>query len=136
MRGLVLTAAWHVSFSVAVLVGGVARGGNPQADGAATANEAGLQAPPDASVRTQQSIERWYDLEEAASAALKAGRTDEALRDARELLAGATGRERNWNYGNAIHNGNVILGRIALEAGDVAKAKECRAAATPASFRP
>ena len=54
---------------------------------------------------------------------VKKRHADEALRDAGELLAGDTGRERNWNYGNAVHNGNLILGRIALKAGDLSKAK-------------
>jgi hypothetical protein len=33
-------------------------------------------------------------------------------------------RQQNWNYGNAIHNGNQILGLIRLHQGDIAGAKQ------------
>lgn len=42
---------------------------------------------------------------------------------------------QDWNYGNKIHHGNNILGRVALAAGDVEEAKKrlIKAARTPGS---
>ena len=136
MTRRLLTAMWHLSLPLALIAGAVARGedrGPPDAGpGRQTRREASAEVP----ALTQPAIERWYDLADAASAALEAGNTDEARRDAEELVAGAKGRETNWNYGNAIHDGNVILGRIALEAGDVSKAKEHLIAAGKTSGSP
>jgi hypothetical protein len=33
---------------------------------------------------------------------------------ANELLAGAPSYPKDWNYGNAIFSGNMLLGRVAL----------------------
>lgn len=42
---------------------------------------------------------------------------------AEELLKVASRAEPDWNYANAVHAGNVVLGRIAFEAGDLPEAK-------------
>lgn len=54
---------------------------------------------------------------------------------ANELLKSAQDSGGNWNYGNAIHNGIIALGRVALRRGDVAGAKQHPLAAgeTPGS---
>jgi hypothetical protein len=39
-------------------------------------------------------------------------------------LASAPRYESNWNYGNAIHKGNLLLGRLALRVGDLVSASE------------
>ena len=57
---------------------------------------------------------RFYDLSELAKSAFDEGKTDEARACAEELLKLAPQFKRDWNYGNAIHHGNLILGRIAL----------------------
>ena len=59
-------------------------------------------------------------LADLAKTALDAGRIDEAKKFAEKMLEG-DGAE--WNRGNRIHHGNLILGRIALLEGDVDEAK-------------
>jgi hypothetical protein len=55
----------------------------------------------------------------AAHAALNAGRDAQAEEWAQQLLDMSTyGRAEDWMYGNAIHDGHAILGRVALQRGD------------------
>jgi len=42
---------------------------------------------------------------------------------AKDLLNQAESMKDNWNYGNAIHKAHLVLGRIALSAGDLDEAK-------------
>jgi hypothetical protein len=68
--------------------------------------------------------ERFYALSGLAKAAFDAGEFDKAERYARELLSAAVGNEKDWNYGNAIFFGNMVLGRVALRRdGNVGLAK-------------
>lgn len=67
--------------------------------------------------------ERFYALPEAAKQSFLAGQTRDAEAHAQELLALAGQFPLNWNYGNAIHDGNMVLGQVALKGGDVAAAK-------------
>jgi hypothetical protein len=62
--------------------------------------------------------ERYLALGRAAKSALKAGRSAEAGKLAKELLSVTPKYKGGWNYGNAIHDGNQVLGQIALAAGD------------------
>ncbi len=54
---------------------------------------------------------------------------------ARELLQLAEQYRGDWNYGNAIHKGHLILGRVALRRGDLATARSelLLAGSTPGS---
>ena len=66
-----------------------------------------------------------YDLGDLAQLAFAAGDDDKAISAAQRLLA--VGKERNdkrSDYGNAVHDGNCILGRVAFRRGDVVSAKE------------
>jgi len=76
--------------------------------------------------------ERFYALPQMAKAALAAGALDKAAAYASELLGQ---RERDWNYGNAIHAGNMVLGLVALRNGSVGQAKHylLEAGKTPGS---
>jgi hypothetical protein len=67
---------------------------------------------------------RFYDLGRMARTALQVGQADKAAAYAVELLAIAAGHRQDWNYGNAIQNGNMVLGLIALRQGDLARARE------------
>ena len=61
---------------------------------------------------------------ELARLAFTAGELEKAREYADELLRRAPDHAGAWNYGNAIHDGNVVLGRIALREGKVDAAKE------------
>ncbi len=68
--------------------------------------------------------ERFVFLTTLAKGAFEVGALDEAETRAQALLALATTHRNNWNYGNAIHDGHSVLGRVALAKGDVSAAKE------------
>jgi hypothetical protein len=61
--------------------------------------------------------DRFYALDELSKRALEAGRVDEADALAVELLELAPQHPGDWNYGNAIHHGNLVRGRVALARG-------------------
>jgi hypothetical protein len=63
-------------------------------------------------------------LASAAKRAVERGATDKAKSLASELLALADANRGDWTYGNAVHHGHLVLGRVALAVGDVATAKE------------
>ncbi len=52
------------------------------------------------------------------------GALEKAKRFADELLALSSNYKDDWNYGNAIHKGNLILGRIALREGNHEASKQ------------
>jgi len=66
---------------------------------------------------------RWLALGDAGMWAVHSGKLDEATAHGTELLKDAANFPRDWNHGNAIHKGNLILGRVALRKGDVNEAK-------------
>ncbi|NOY40576.1 MAG: hypothetical protein GXP26_01895, partial [Planctomycetes bacterium] len=68
--------------------------------------------------------QQFYLLADLALVALEADEQEKSENYARQLLSEAPERKKNWNYGNAIHHGNQILGRIALAADDLEKAKK------------
>jgi len=82
-----------------------------------------------------EGVERFYALGDLANSALEAGDISKAEQYANELLQDAPKFQTDWNYGNALHRGNIILGRIALQRGDIAGAKSRLLAAgeTPGS---
>lgn len=79
--------------------------------------------------------DRFYALGDMASDAFEAGDMPKAEQYATELLQAAPEFKKNWNYGNAVHRGNIILGRVALRRGDINGAKQYLLAAgdTPGS---
>jgi len=78
--------------------------------------------------------ERDLILNDAAEAAFNSGNYEKARDYAAEELQKAESRSY-WNYGNAVHDGNAMLGRVALKEGDLVKAREHLLAAgnTPGS---
>jgi hypothetical protein len=86
-----------------------------------------LREAPKALARLEQAKtpdERFYALPPAAIAAFVLGRYDEARSYANECVAAADRYQGNWNRGNAIHDGHMVLGLVALHAGEVVLAKE------------
>jgi len=79
--------------------------------------------------------ERFYGLAVAAKVAVAAGALDRARALARELLDLAPKYKDDWNHGNAIHHGNLLLGRVALREGrlDLARQHLLAAGKTPGS---
>ena len=67
---------------------------------------------------------RYTLLGDAARAAFEAGETEKSRKYAEELLEMANSNEEfAFRTGNAIHHGNLVLGRLALKAGDIEGAK-------------
>src|SRR5262249_5418433 len=59
--------------------------------------------------------QRFYELGDLATAALEAGDVAKAEQYASELLQAGQTYKSDWNYGNAVHKGNIVLGRVALQ---------------------
>lgn len=78
---------------------------------------------------------RFSLLTEVAMFAVDNQEWDQAEKYARELLKLAPQFPRNWNYGNAIHKGHLVLGHVALHRNDIqtAKAELLAAGKTPGS---
>ncbi|MFF3226864.1 hypothetical protein ACFYV7_29000 [Nocardia suismassiliense] len=104
VAGLVVTA-----LAAAAVAGAVAT--LPSLPGIATAEAPGTTS------------DRFYLLPDLAKDSFTAGDIEAAREYAQELLAIAPGFRDNWNYGNAIHDANMVLGRIALCEGRVDDAK-------------
>jgi tetratricopeptide (TPR) repeat protein len=66
---------------------------------------------------------RFYALDGAAKESFNVGKIDDAKNYATELLALAPKFQSDWNYGNAIQDGNLVLGRIAAHDGKIEEAK-------------
>jgi tetratricopeptide (TPR) repeat protein len=71
-----------------------------------------------------EGVDRFYALGDIAKDAFEAGELEKAEQYASELLQSAPKFKDNWNYGNALFEGNIVLGRIALQHGDIVDAKE------------
>lgn len=66
-----------------------------------------------------------YDLGDLAQLAFAAGDDEKAVSTAQRLLALADERnDKRSDYGNAVHDANCVLGRVAFRRGDVKSARE------------
>ncbi|PXX54721.1 hypothetical protein DFR70_12315 [Nocardia tenerifensis] len=94
-----------------------------------------VPAPPARPLTREEAEDRFYDLRELAKDCFNAGEIRKARAYAQELMAITPQYEGNWNYGNAVHDANMVLGRIALRAGriDDAKGYLLAAGASPGS---
>src|SRR5215212_2966817 len=81
------------------------------------------------SVANGQAIENtdpaneFYRLTKASADAFGARDYSNAKELSRRLLIEAEVWKKNWNYGNATHTANLVLGRVALIEGDIDGAK-------------
>ncbi len=73
---------------------------------------------------TAEEWQKFYLFQDLAEAAFNAELMPKASSYATELLRLAEEYQNDWNYGNAIYHGNLILGRIALKSSNVEKAKQ------------
>lgn len=81
------------------------------------------------------STNRFYNLRKLMESAFDDGELIESKKLAEEYLKMASSKKTDWNYGNAIHHGNLILGRISLKKGEIEEAKKylIKAGRTPGS---
>lgn len=80
-------------------------------------------------------LRRFYKLNGLAVKAAELGFNEKAKAYADESLAAAAQHPKDWNYGNAIHDGHMVLGLLALRNNDVPTAREelIKAGQTPGS---
>lgn len=83
----------------------------------------------------QVAAQKFYDDTRLVTRLFTGGEHVGARKLAKSLLADAKGFPKDWNYGNAIHAANIILGRIAVKEDDLEAAGEYLIAAgnTPGS---
>ena len=79
--------------------------------------------------------QRWIALGDVALLTAQVGSPEKARLYSEELLKTATKYQRDWNFGNAVHKGNLALGLVALKSGNVGEAKRylLEAGRTPGS---
>ncbi len=77
----------------------------------------------------------FYKLPELAKRAFNAGAIDKATAYSKQVLEMAPQYPKDWNYGNAIYYGNFVLGRVAVQDGNLKQAGQylLAAGATPGS---
>ena len=68
--------------------------------------------------------ERFYALTTAAKEAFVLGKYPETKQYATELEALTPKFKGNWNYGNAVQDFNIVLGRLAVRDDNIEQAKE------------
>ena len=66
---------------------------------------------------------RFYALNDAAKESLVLGKIEDAQKYAQELMTLLPKFQGNWNYGNAVQDANLVLGRIAVREGRIDEAK-------------
>jgi len=68
--------------------------------------------------------ERFYALNDAAKENFVAGNAEDAKKYAQELMTLLPKFPSDWNYGNAVQDANLVLGRIAVKDGRIDEAKK------------
>ncbi len=68
--------------------------------------------------------ERFYFLTHAAKESFVVGNTEDARKYAQELMTLLPKFPGDWNYGNAVQDANLVLGRIAVKEGRIDEAKK------------
>jgi tetratricopeptide (TPR) repeat protein len=81
-----------------------------------------LAAIQDAVRKTKEPIRKYYLYDDLAEIAFDAGKWSIARSAAKKCVSLAGKFGKNWNDGNAIHDGNCTLGRLALRNGRLSKA--------------
>ena len=71
----------------------------------------------------QSEADRFYALNNVAKESFAVGKIEDSKYYAEELLVLLPKYTGNWNYGNAIQDANIVLGRIAVANGHIEAAK-------------
>src|SRR5207245_278418 len=66
----------------------------------------------------------FYALNDAAKESFVLGKIEDAQKYAQELMTLLPKFQGNWNYGNAVQDANLVLGRIAVREGRIDDAKQ------------
>lgn len=66
---------------------------------------------------------RFYALDDAAKESFAVGRVEDARKYAEDLMGLLPKYKDDWNYGNAVQDANLVLGRIAVAEGRIEEAK-------------
>ncbi len=84
---------------------------------------------------SKDEYSRWCTLGRAAKESIRVGKDAEAKAFALELEGLAPKYKSDWNYGNAVQDINIVLGRLKLKSGEVeaAKARLLAAGKSPGS---
>ena len=72
----------------------------------------------------KNDLNKFYALGDIAKIGFELEHYEISKASAHQLLELAPNYPNNWNYGNAIHDSHLVLGRLALKDGDVSAAKE------------
>ncbi len=107
-------------FSVLVLMAGLLAGCGRNSP-ATPKRQPGSAMEQLAKAKTDQ--ERFYALNDAAKQSFASGKIEDARTYASNLLALLPKFPNDWNYGNAVQDGNLVLGRIAVQEGRIEDAK-------------
>lgn len=86
--------------------------------------QAHYQRAMDELTKAKTPMERFYALGHAAKESFVAGKIEDAQKYAQELLTALPKYQGNWNYGNAVQDANLVLGRIAVREGLIEDAKK------------
>lgn len=73
---------------------------------------------------TSSKLNRFYDLDSLITQQYKLGNFVATKELITEYLVLADIYKNNWNYGNAVHDGNMVLGLLAISNGDINKGTE------------
>ena len=85
--------------------------------------QARLNAASEKLAKAKTDQERFYALNDAAKQSFVLGKTEDARTYASNLLALLPKFPNDWNYGNAVQDANLVLGRIAVQEGRIEDAK-------------
>jgi hypothetical protein len=86
--------------------------------------------------KAKTAEQRFYALGGAAKRSFEIGKVEDARNFATELIVLTPKYTNNWNYGNAIQDANLVLGRIAVHEGKIIEAKKFLAASGKSNGSP
>ncbi len=88
------------------------------------------------SSKTVSKMDRYASLPDLAKKDFNAGNIEKARSEANELAADGASADGEWNKGQAVHDSNMVLGRIALKEGKTEDAKQYLLAAGASTGSP